>query len=141
LEHAKQESLPISLERIMSGPAKSSFVYGVYAVVSGGTLLLKPYFVLGVLGMSPACEGWVRMLGMFLFVLGIYYIAAARKEMIEYFELSVFGRLSVMVFMTIFVWLGFVPRILILLGVIDLFAGVWTFMALRSQRNGTQAAT
>src|SRR5713101_4473534 len=105
----------------MSGAARSSFVYGIYGLVSGATLLLKPYFVLGLYGMSPDCQGWVRMLGMFLFVLGIYYIVAALREMVEYFELSVFGRFSVMVFMTIFVLLGFVPRISILLGVIDLF--------------------
>jgi hypothetical protein len=119
----------------MSGAAKSSLAYGVYGVASGGMLLVKPYFVLGLYGMSPGCEGWVRMIGMFLFVLGIYYVVAARKEMVEYFELSVFGRFSVMVFMTIFVLLGFVPRISILLGIIDLVFGTWTLVALRSQRH------
>jgi hypothetical protein len=120
----------------MSGAARSSFAYGIYGLASGATLLVKPYFVLGLYGMSPDCQGWVRMLGMFLFVLGIYYIVAALREMVEYFELSIFGRFSVMVFMTIFVLLGYVPRISILLGVIDLFAGAWTLVALRSQRHG-----
>jgi hypothetical protein len=119
----------------MSNAGKSSFVYGIYGMGSGSVLLVKPYFVLGLYGMSPDCQGWVRMLGMFLFVLGIYYIVAALREMVEYFELSIFGRFSVMVFMTIFVLLGYVPRISILLGVIDLFFGAWTLVALRSQRH------
>lgn len=122
----------------MSPAAKSSLVYGVYGIGSGSVLLVKPYFVLGLYGMSPDCQGWVRMLGMFLFVLGIYYIVAAFREMVQYFELSVFGRFSVMVFMTIFVLFGFVPRISILLGVIDVFFGTWTLVALRSHRQGAR---
>lgn len=116
----------------MSNAGKSSFVYGIYALLLGGVLLLKPYSVLGEYGMPGGCEPWIRILGMFVFVLGVYYVGAARKEMDEYFELSVFGRYSVMVFMSIFVLLGFVPRVLIILGVIDMFAATWTLIALRS---------
>lgn len=100
----------------MSHAGKSSLVYGIYALVLGGVLLVKPYFVLGEYGMPPSCEPWVRTVGMFIFVLGIYYVGAARKDMVEYFDLSVFGRYAVMVFMTVFVLLGFVPRVFIILG-------------------------
>jgi hypothetical protein len=134
-EHTKTGSLPNTLVQLMSGAARSSLAYGIYGVLSGAALLVKPNFALRLYGTPPDCQGWVRMLGMFLFVLGIYYIVAARREMVEYFELSVFGRFSVTVFMTIFVLLGFVPRIGILLGVIDLFFGTWTLIAL--QRNST----
>lgn len=122
----------------MSHAGKSSFVYGIYALLLGGVLLVKPYFVLGEYGMPPGCEPWVRMLGMFLFVLGIYYVGAALREMVEYFDLSVFGRYSVMVFVSIFVLLGFIPRIFIVLGVIDLFAATWTLIALRSVRKSAR---
>lgn len=122
----------------MSSAGKSSLVYGIYALVLGGVLLVKPYFILGEYGMPRSCEPWVRTVGMFLFVLGIYYVGAARKQMVEYFELSVFGRYAVMFFMTVFVLLGFVPRILIVLGVVDMFAATWTLIALRSDRRSVR---
>jgi hypothetical protein len=118
----------------MSHARKSSLVYGIYALVLGGVLLVKPYFVLGEYGMPRGCEPWIRILGMFIFVLGEYYVGAARRDLIEYFELSVFGRYSVTVFMTIFVSLGFVPKVFITLGIIDMFAATWTLIALRSDR-------
>ncbi|MDX6443984.1 MAG: hypothetical protein QOH71_1058 [Blastocatellia bacterium] len=122
----------------MSSAGKSSLVYGIYALVLGGVFLVKPYSILGDYGMPRGCEPWIRILGMFIFVLGEYYVGAARRDLIEYFELSVFGRYSVTVFMTIFVSLGFVPKVFIVMGIIDMFAATWTLIALRSDRRSAR---
>jgi hypothetical protein len=123
---------------MMTHAGKSSLAYGIYALVLGGVFLVKPYFILGDYGMPRGCEPWVRILGMFIFVLGEYYVGSARRNLIEYFELSVFGRYSVTVFMTVFVLLGFVPKVFIVMGVIDLLAATWTLIALRVDRTSAR---
>jgi hypothetical protein len=53
-------------------------------------------------------------------VLAFYFIQAARKEVTDFFRWTVYACVSVMVFFTAFVLLGFVGPVLILFGLVDL---------------------
>ncbi len=68
----------------------------------------------------------------YLFVLGYYYLRAARGEMTDFIRLTVHGRMSVIVFFSAFVALGLAKPQLILFGVVDLACAAWTFLALRA---------
>jgi len=69
---------------------------------------------------------------MLVVFLGFYYTQAARKEMTDFFQWTVYVRPTVIVFFTAFVLLGFANPPLILFGAVDLLGAIWTALALRS---------
>jgi hypothetical protein len=118
----------------MSHPAKSLFAFGIYLVGLGAILVVTPNTLLGLFGLPGTSEVWIRVAGMLVLLLGFYYIKAARKELTDFFQWTVYTRSSVIVFFIVFVLLGFVSPILILFGVVDLLGAVWTGLTLRSPR-------
>jgi hypothetical protein len=86
-----------------------------------------------VLGIPATTEPWIRVAGMLLLALGIFYILASVKGMTDFIKCSVFTRSSVVLFFTAFVLLHLAPRLLILLGCVDLVSAIWTALALRSE--------
>ena len=63
-----------------------------------------------------------------------YYIQVARKEMTDFFKLTVYTRSSLIIFFAAFVLLGLASPTLILFGVVDLLGAIWTGLALRSEK-------
>jgi hypothetical protein len=61
-----------------------------------------------------------------------YYIQAARNEMTGFFRLTVHSRASVIVFFVALVALGLAQPMLIMFGVVDPLAAIWTALALRA---------
>ena len=115
----------------MSNPAKSVFAFGVYLVGLGAIFVIKPNILLTLFGFPSTSEVWIRIVGMLLLILAFYDIQAARKELIDFFQWSVYARSSVIIFFTAFVMFGFVSPMLILFGVVDLLGAIWTGLALR----------
>ena len=115
----------------MSNSARSVFVFGLYLVVLGIILLVAPNFLLGMFFLPSTNEVWIRVVGMLLLFLGFYYYQAARKEMTDFFQWTVYVRPTVIVFFAIFVLLGFASPPLVLFGVVDLLGAIWTGLALR----------
>jgi hypothetical protein len=118
----------------MSKSAKSLFIFGIYSMLLGTTLMIVPNLIFGWVGLPATHEVWVRVAGMLLFALGIYYILAARKELTEFIGWTVYTRSSVVLFFAVFVLLGLVKPVILLLGLIDLVFAIWTALALRSER-------
>jgi hypothetical protein len=116
----------------MSHPAKSIFIFGIYLVLLGSVLVVIPNAFLGLFGFPYTREVWIRVVGMLLLFLAFYCFQAARKELLDFFRWTVPVRSSVIFFLTVFVLLGFANPWLILFGVIDLLAAIWTALALRS---------
>lgn len=119
----------------MSKSARSLFVFSIYSMLLGITLMIAPNLIFGWVGLPETHEVWVRVAGMLLFALGIYYILVARHGMTEFIGWTVYTRSSVILFFAVFVLLGFVKPVLLLLGLIDLLFAIWTALALRSERN------
>ena len=119
----------------MSNSAKSLFVFGIYMVVLGITLLVVPNVLLTLFGLPATNEVWIRVVGMLVCLLAFYYIQAARNELSASFRWTVYTRASVIVFFIVFVVLGLVKPILILFGDVDLLSAIWTALALRSSRH------
>jgi len=118
----------------MSKSARSVFIFGLYLDVLGIVLVVTPNFLLGIFQLPVTNEVWIRVVGMLLILLGVYYILAARKNMTEFFQWTVYLRLTVILFFTAFVLLGFVSPLLILFGVVDLLGAIWTGLALRTSK-------
>jgi hypothetical protein len=118
----------------MSASEFSLFAFGFYSIALGLTLMIVPNWLFGLVGLPPTQEVWIRVAGMLLFCLGIYYILAGRKGLTSLIRLSVYTRASVILFFTAFVLFGLAKPVVILLGVVDLTAAIWTAVALRWER-------
>jgi hypothetical protein len=118
----------------MSRAAKSLFVFGIYLCGLGLILLLAPNPLLRVFGAPPTNEVWIRVIGMLVLCLSFYYIQAARNELTNFIRWTVWARAAVIVYFAAFVLLVSAPKALLLFGLIDLFAAVWTWLALRKDR-------
>ena len=118
----------------MSKLAKSVYFFGLYLVGLGAILLVVPNILLSVFGLPTTGEVWIRVVGMILLLLGVYYVVLARGESTVFFRLTVYLRGSVIVFFTAFVLLGIASPPLILFGAVDLLGAVWTGLALRQSR-------
>lgn len=117
----------------MKESAKSVFYFGIYLLFVGFTLLLLPNMLLGLFGISPAEDVWVRVVGMLAFILGVYYITAARNGLKAFIQMSVYLRSLVIIFFGAFVGLGMVEPPLLFFGAVDLLGAAWTQLALRKE--------
>ena len=118
----------------MSKSARSVFVFSFYAYVLGAILVLIPNFLLRLFQLPPATDVSIRIAGMLIFLIGFYYFQASRNELRKFFQWSVYARISVLFFFIAFVVAGLAPPVLILFGVIDAAAAIWTQLSLRSER-------
>lgn len=117
----------------MSRAARTIFVFGVYLIATGLILVAVPNTLLGLFRLAPTQEPWIRVLGIVTGVLGAYYVAAARGELIGFFRATLWGRAIVLTAFVLLVVLRLVPAIVIAFGVVDALGAIWTRAALRSQ--------
>ena len=123
----------------MSPAARSILVYSIYVLGLGATLLLAPNVPLPLVGLPQATEVWIRVAGMTVIFLGIFYFVAARNEFRPLFVASIAIRLAVPFIFASFAVAGFVAWNIVLLTPLDVIFAVWTLLALR--RSPAQAST
>ncbi len=115
----------------MSHAAKSLFVFGIYLCGLGLLLLLVPNLILPLFGAPPTNEVWIRINGMFVLCLSFYYVQAARHGLTVFIRWTVWTRVAVIIYFAAFVLLVSAPKALLLFGLIDLLAAIWTWLALK----------
>jgi len=115
----------------MSKAAFTLKVFAVYLCALGALLLGVPDLMLSTFGFPPSDEVWIRVLGLVVFNLGVYYAYAAISEARLFFMASVFTRLFALLVFGVLVVLGMAPPMLALFGVLDALGGLWTWRALR----------
>jgi phosphoglycerol transferase MdoB-like AlkP superfamily enzyme len=106
--------------------------FGYYLVVLGIALAAAPNLLLTMFLMPPTGEVWIRVVGLLVFNIGVYYIYAARYEATAIFKASVFTRTLVLVGFAAFVLMGLAEPMLIVFGAVDFLGGLWTWRALKS---------
>jgi hypothetical protein len=118
----------------MSKSAFSVKAFGVYLLVLGIGLTFAPNILLSVFGMPLTSEVWIRVVGVLVFNIGIYYVYAAKCEAKAFFQASVYTRTLVLVSFAAFAALGYASPVLILFGVADFAGAIWTQWALRAEK-------
>ena len=118
----------------MSKSARSVFVFSIYVLVLGIILIVIPNILLNLFTLPETNEVWIRVVGVLVVILGFYYFQASKSEIKKFFQWTVYGRTSVLIFFIIFVLLDFAPPILILFGFIDAVAALWTQLCLRTEK-------
>ncbi len=118
--------------RAMSRAAVSLLAFGLYLAGGGLLLMVAPALVCRVLTLDAPQGVWVRITGMFFAILAYYCICAAREEQTAFMRWSVRTRPTTLVFLAACVATQVVQPIILLFGVIDVAAAVWTALALRA---------
>jgi len=116
----------------MSRAGISILIFGVYIVLNAITLMVAPNVMLGTLHQPPTQEPWLRVFGAVIFVLGLYYIQAARQEVVAFFRWTTWGRPLLMAILLLLVMVRIVPPVMLVFGVIDVAGAIWTALALRA---------
>lgn len=115
----------------MSKAARSLYVWSVYVLVIGSLLALAPNFLLSTLGMDETEEVWIRVLGIVVVLLALYYWDAARNEARHHFVATVLGRGFVAAAFVVLVITG-EPWQLLIFAAVDLAGSLWTLSSLRA---------
>lgn len=115
----------------MSRAAVSIRVFGIYLSLLAAVLILTPNTLFSILRVPETHEVWIRVVGVPLGVLAYYYLMASGREMIEFFRWTVHARIFVLACFLAFVFLGLAPAALMLVGIIDGAAALWTATCLK----------
>ncbi len=104
-----------------------------YVLISGLQLLFVPNFLLGIFGIAPTSEIWIRVLGMLVLVLSIYYYAIYKSGNKEIVRATVQGRLLFCAGLVMFVILGMAPPVLIGFAVAEMGLALWSLAEIRAK--------
>ncbi len=116
----------------MSKSAFSAKVFAIYLFVVGAVLVVAPNFLLSIFRISPTSEVWIHVVGVTVFMIGVYAWVAAKHENKPFLEASVYTRFVVFVAFTTFAVIGLASPMIVLFGVADLLGGIWTHFALKA---------
>jgi len=118
----------------MSAVARSLIVFGWYLAGFGALLVFVPNVVLGIFGLPPTGEVWIRVVGLLVLIIAYFNVRLGREEFVPYALLTVHARVGVLVFLVGFVLAGLVKPVVMVVGVIDFAGALWTAAALRSEQ-------
>jgi hypothetical protein len=107
--------------------------FGIYLLFLSVVLVAAPNALLSLFGLPTTTEIWIRVVGVLVFNIGLYYMAGARSEARALFQISIYTRVVVLVAFVVFAALGWVSPLIIPFGVVDFLGGVWTYLTLRSE--------
>ena len=115
----------------MTAVGRSLFVFGWYLAGLGTLLVLVPNPMLGLFGLPPTDEVWIRVAGVLVLVIAYLDVRMGREDFVPYARLTVHARVAVLVLFVALVLAGLARPILILIGAIDLAGALWTAAAIR----------
>ena len=118
----------------MTASAKSVYFFGFYLYVVGLTLIFIPNIFLNTLQIPETKEVWIRIAGLLALFIGFYYHRTGAENLTPFFKFTIPTRVLACIAFTIFVVLKYVSPVLIGVGLVDLVGAVWTFFALRKEK-------
>lgn len=114
--------------------------FGVYLIALSLGLMAAPNLLLPLFGMPRTSEVWIRVAGLVVFNEGACYWFAAKSSATPFFRASFYLRCLAPLVFGVFVLAGLASPPLIGFGLVDLAAGVWTFLTLRSEARAASGA-
>jgi hypothetical protein len=120
----------------VSPAARSVNIFGAYLLTLGVLLLIAPNLLLTAFGLPPTAEVWIRVVGMLVAYLGIYYRVAAAANVTQFFLATILLRTGVPLFFLTFVLAGWAEWPLVLFGAVDAAGAAWTWTTLRAHGAG-----
>ncbi len=99
----------------------------IYVILSGLPLVLFPNPLLKLLGFEPTQEVWIRILGLLLLVLSVYYQRLSKFGNDQTVLATVFGRVIFCVGVVAFVVLGIGKPMLLAFAAAEAIFATWTW--------------
>ncbi len=115
----------------MNAASRSVYYFGFYLVFLSVALTAFPNVLLSTFQMPETNEVWIRVVGVLVFSIGIYYIFMAQANHTLFLTLTIFIRASILLWFIVFVLISWAPPTLILFGVVDAIGAVWTYFELK----------
>lgn len=117
----------------MTNAGKSVYYFGFYLMILGITLASFPNALLSTFQLPETSEIWIRVVGILVFNIGLYYVFMAPTNNALFYTLTIYTRASILVWFIVFVLIGWAPATLIAFGLADMAGAAWTFMAMRNK--------
>jgi hypothetical protein len=115
----------------MTRAAKSVYYFGYYLLGLGLLVTFLPNLMLQTFFLAPTNEVYIRVVGVLVFNIGLYYLAGATSNSTPFFKMSVVTRCIVLGSFIAFVLVGLAQPALIPLGTVDFLGAIWTWWELR----------
>lgn len=115
----------------MTTAGKSVYYFGFYLLILGAALTGFPNLLLSTFQFPETNEIWIRVVGVLVFNIGLYYVFMAPSNSTLFYSISVYTRASILLWFIVFVLLGWAPYPLILFGAVDMVGALWTFVAMK----------
>jgi protein-S-isoprenylcysteine O-methyltransferase Ste14 len=115
----------------MTKASKTVYYFGFYLLATGLTLIFMPNLLLATFGIESTSEVWIRVVGALALAIGIYYIFTASTNNETFLKLTVYNRVLIAVWFSLFVAMGWAQWQLLLFGGVDLLGALWTWSAMR----------
>ena len=116
----------------MNRAAMSVLVWGIYLMGAGLGFLLMPNIVLSLFRFSTTSEGWIRILGLLVAIVGAYYLNSAQNNVIPFFRMTIWGRFAFALGSLVLVLMSLSEPPLLMIGTLDALGAVWTWLSLRA---------
>jgi hypothetical protein len=119
----------------MSQSAFTIRIFSFYLFLMGVGMVFIPNMLLGIFSFAETTEIWIRMLGVFTFTTGLYYLHSSAYEQTAFFKATIYGRLFFFFMTVVFVFAFNQSPMLALIGSVDLMGALWTLYAFKKQTN------
>ena len=119
----------------MNKPAFTIKAFGCYLIVLGLVLIFSPNILLAIFLIPTTTEVWIRVVGVLVVNIGVYYLYAAKCEARAFFQASVYTRSFVFVSFAAFAAVDLASPMLVFFGATDFVGGIWTHLTLKAERN------
>jgi hypothetical protein len=113
----------------MKNAQLSIYVYGGYLLASGIGLLFFPGLILEILGITGSAGPWIRLFGLLAAEIGFYFAMSAKKELVAFYSLTVFGRIFTALAFSVLVVINIAPVQFLLFAFVDIVSAIWTLLA------------
>jgi hypothetical protein len=94
-----------------------------------------PNLLLSTFQLPETQEIWIRVLGVVVFNIGIYYVFMAPANHALFLTLSIYTRLLILFWFVVFVMMDWAAAQLILFGLVDGAGAIWTYLALPKKQD------
>jgi hypothetical protein len=110
---------------------KSLYAQLAYVILSGLPLIFFPNVLLKILGFEPTQEIWIRILGLLVLILSIYYYRLAKYGNDKTVMATVLGRLAFCTGLVLFVIVGIGKPMLLGFAFVESLFALWTWQEVR----------
>jgi len=117
----------------MTSAGKSVYYFGFYLLILGIVLTVVPNILLSTFFLPETNEVWIRVVGIIVFNIGLYYVFMAPVNQALFYTLTIYTRALILIWFIVFVLIGWAPAPLIMFGLVDMAGAIWTFIAMRSK--------